>query len=53
MWDRKLSNQLHQTFLTINSQDNNICHVLQFCFSTQDIAHTSQAKNVTLFQIWM
>ena len=32
MWHRKLSNQLHQTVLTINRQDNNICHVLQFCF---------------------
>ena len=32
MWHRKLSNQLHQTVLTINRRDNNICHVLQFCF---------------------
>ena len=44
MWHRKLSNQLHQPVLTINSQDNNICHVLHFCFSTEYLSILLLAK---------
>ena len=55
MWHRKLSNQLHQTFLTINSQVNNICHVLQFCFYTGYLPspHSYKASQTcyTLFHI--